>query len=153
MMADKLTVDDDLIRRLARLLEETGLSEIEIGEGQQHVRVARADGGGALGAVPLPADTVAALPEDSQPAATEVDASHPGAVVSPMVGTLYLAPEPGAPPFAALGSTIREGDTMFIIEAMKTMNPVRAPRDGKVTRVLVSNETPVEYGEVLALVE
>ena len=81
------------------------------------------------------------------------DAAHPGAVTAPMVGTIYVAPEPGAAPFVAQGAKVQEGDTLFIIEAMKTMNPVRAPRAGTVNKVLVENETPVEYGEVLAVIE
>ena len=86
-----------------------------------------------------------------QQASLNVD--HPGAVVSPMVGTVYLAPEPGAKPFVSVGDEIHAGDTMFIIEAMKTMNPVEAPKDGRVEEVLVGNGSPVEYGEVLALLE
>lgn len=157
-MTRKLSVDDDLIRRLADLLEETGLSEIEISEGEQHLRVARPGAAPALaavaappsaGLVPVPGDSAANGAE--QPAASE--ASHPGAVTAPMVGTIYVAPEPGAAPFISQGATVQEGDTLFIIEAMKTMNPVRAPRGGTVNRVLVENETPVEYGEVLAVIE
>jgi acetyl-CoA carboxylase biotin carboxyl carrier protein len=150
-MAEKIAVDDELIRRLARLLEETGLSEIEISEGSQHVRVAR----GHANAAPAPAAAAAAPIVDATrvAAAGESDAGHPGAVTAPIVGTLYVAPEPGAAPFVEVGGAVEEGDTMFIIEAMKTMNPVRAPRSGTVARILVANETPVEYGEVLALVE
>ena len=149
-MIGKLDVDDALIRRLAALLEQTGLSEIEIRRGRQQVRVARhvAANGVAPPAVAAPA---IAAPVAEEPA--EIDESHPGAVCSPMVGTVYLAPEPGADPFITVGANLREGDTMFVIEAMKTMNPVRAPRAGKVARVLVENAAPVEYGEVLALLE
>lgn len=149
-MIGKLDVDDALIRRLAALLEQTGLSEIEIRRGRQQVRVARhvAANGVAPPAVAAPA---VAAPVTEEPA--EIDESHPGAVCSPMVGTVYLAPEPGTDPFITVGANLREGDTMFIIEAMKTMNPVRAPRAGKVARVLVKNAAPVEYGEVLALLE
>lgn len=149
-MIGKLNVDDALIRHLAALLEQTGLSEIEIRRGRQQVRVARH--GAANGATPpaVAAPAIAA-PVAEEPA--EIDESHPGAVCSPMVGTVYLAPEPGADPFMTVGANLREGDTMFIIEAMKTMNPVRAPRAGKVARILVENAAPVEYGEVLALLE
>lgn len=149
-MIGKLNVDDALIRHLAALLEQTGLSEIEIRRGRQQVRVARH--GTANGATPpaVAAPAIAA-PVAEEPA--EIDESHPGAVCSPMVGTVYLAPEPGADPFMTVGANLREGDTMFIIEAMKTMNPVRAPRAGKIARVLVKNAAPVEYGEVLALLE
>ena len=83
----------------------------------------------------------------------EIDSAHPGAVTSPMVGTLYVAPEPGAQPFVVAGNAVEAGDTLFIIEAMKTMNPVRAPRAGTVTRIFAANEMPVEYGEVLALID
>ena len=146
-MADKLKIDDSLIRQLAKLLDETGLSEIEIGEGAQHVRVARGSAGAAVGREPAPAGA------DGEARSAEIEANHPGAVTSPMVGTLYFALEPGAPPFVVPGASVHEGETMFIIEAMKTMNPVRAPRGGKVVRILAHNETPVEYGEVLALIE
>lgn len=151
-MTDKLIVDDDLIRRLAELLEETGLSEIEIGEGAQHLRVARS--GPAAIAATVPA-AVATVPIQADSAVGPVepppDANHPGAVVCPMVGTIYLAPEPGSPPFVTEGGSVAEGDTLFIIEAMKTMNPVRAPRAGTVSQILVSNEMPVEFGEILAI--
>lgn len=155
-MAAKLTVDDDLIRRLAELLDETGLNEIEVGEGEHHVRVARGGGSQPVYAAPALAQTVPSGPDAAAaPAGSsgEVDAAHPGAVTSPMVGTLYVAPEPGAPPFVVPGGSVRQGDTLFLIEAMKTMNPVRAHRDGKVVRIVVPNECPVEYGEVLALIE
>lgn len=149
-MIGKLDVDDALIRRLAALLEQTGLSEIEIRRGRQQVRVARHVAANGV-APPAVAPPAVAAPVTEEPA--EIDESHPGAVCSPMVGTVYLAPEPGADPFITVGANLREGDTMFIIEAMKTMNPVRAPRAGKVARILVENAAPVEYGEVLALLE
>ncbi len=156
-MTDKLSVDDNLIRRLAELLEETGLSEIEIGEGEQHLRVVRAGAGPTLAAVAAPSVGLVPVPGDAKVNGTEAgghgDAGHPGAVTAPMVGTIYLSPEPGAAPFITQGGSVQEGDTLFIIEAMKTMNAVRAPRGGRVNRVLVENETPVEYGEVLAVIE
>jgi acetyl-CoA carboxylase biotin carboxyl carrier protein len=159
-MTDKLSVDENLIRRLADLLEETGLSEIEIGEGEQHLRVVRAGSGPALAALVAPAAAGVPVPGPSGDAAVNgaeadghVDAGHPGAIIAPMVGTIYLAPDPGSPPYITQGGSVQEGDTLFIIEAMKTMNPVRAPRGGTVRRVLVQNETPVEYGEVLAVIE
>ena len=149
-MIGKLAVDDALLRRLAALLEQTGLSEIEIRRGRQQVRVARHVAANGVAPAVVAAPAIAA-PVAEEPA--EIDESHPGAVCSPMVGTVYLAPEPGADPFITVGANLREGDTMFVIEAMKTMNPVRAPRAGKVARVLVENAAPVEYGEVLALLE
>jgi len=156
-MTDKLSVDDDLIRRLAELLEETGLSEIEIGEGEQHLRVVRAGANPTFAALAPPSTGLVPVPGDASMNGAEsgghADAGHPGAVTAPMVGTIYLSPEPGAAPFVTQGGSVKEGDTLFIIEAMKTMNPVRAPRGGTVNRVLVENESPVEYGEVLAVIE
>lgn len=150
--------DEALIRRLAALLEETGLDEIEIGEGPRRVRVARHP---SVVATPAPALAAPPVPGDAAPAAGEAppdkdpgpDADHPGAVASPMVGTLYIAPSPGEKPFVTVGGSVARGETMFVIEAMKTMNPVRAPRGGTVTRVLASNGSPVEYGQLLAIVE
>jgi acetyl-CoA carboxylase biotin carboxyl carrier protein len=150
------SVDIELIRELATLLDETGLTEIEVGEGDHRVRVARMAGPQAAVA-PLPASAPVTTPAQAAPtapaAAVEADASHPGAVTSPMVGACYHAPEPGAAPFVKVGDTVSEGDTLFIIEAMKTMNPIRAPRAGRVAKVLVENGAPVEYGEVLLILE
>ncbi len=142
----KFDVDTDLIRSLAQLLEETGLSEIELGDGDRRVRVAR---NGVR--PPAAAEGNPAAPAESPPAA--VDASHPGAVTSPVVGTVYTAPEPGAPPFVKLGDTVSEGQTLFVIEAMKVLNPIRAPRGGSVKEILAKNGEPVEYGEVLLILE
>jgi acetyl-CoA carboxylase biotin carboxyl carrier protein len=141
----RLPIDADLIRELARLLEETGLDEIEIGEGARHVRVARGMGNGAATPSPHPAP---APPPPALPAREEMAA---GAVTSPMVGTVYLAAEPGAPPFVKPGDVIAEGQTLLIIEAMKVMNPIKAPRAGRVLEVRVANGSPVEYGEVLVV--
>ena len=152
-------LDEETIRRLAALLEETGLSEIEIGEDSRRVRVARTLAAPPPPAAPAPApaaEAVAAPGAEDAGAAdggeAAIDASHPGAVVSPMVGTLYVAPGPGERPFVVEGGTVAEGETMFIIEAMKTMNPVRAPRGGTVARILAANGAPVEYGQALAVV-
>lgn len=145
----KLTVDKDLIRELKALLDETGLSEIEIEKDGQRVRVARElPGVRAAASLAAPADPAAAV---APPAADH--ASHPGAVNSPMVGTAYLAAEPGAPPFVETGDTVVEGQTLLIVEAMKTMNPITAPRRGTVSQILVSNGAPIEYGEVLMIIE
>ena len=141
-------IDSDLIRRLAELLDETGLSEIEIGEGEHRVRVVR---GGAAPAVPIAVPAAAEAPTTQ--ALADADAAHPGAVTSPMVGTVYTASEPGAPPYVKVGDTVSEGQPLFVIEAMKVMNPIRAPRGGTVTRVLVQNRDPVEYGDVLLILE
>ena len=153
----KIRIDDALIRHLAGLLEETGLTEIELGSGRERVRVARnsvsirSDETVNSGAPSLSASDH--LSANARSAEEEPVVDHPGAVKAPMVGTAYLAPEPGAAPFINVGDEVQTGDTMFIIEAMKTMNPVTAPRDGRVERVLVGNATPVEYGEVLALID
>lgn len=141
------TFDPDLIRELAKLLDETGLSEIEIGGNENRVRVAR---GGTVTQATTPAPAPPAPAADPAPA---MDASHPGAVTSPMVGTVYVSPEPGSPPFIQAGDAVSEGQTLMIIEAMKTMNPIRATRSGTVGRILVENGAPVEYGEVLLLLQ
>lgn len=147
-MADGAEPDRDLIRDLAALLDETGLTEIEWTRGDRTVRVARQP------AAAPPAVAAAPAREEAAPAADAADpASHPGAVLSPMVGTAYAAPEPGAAPFVEVGVRVSEGQTVLIVEAMKTMNPIPAPRSGTVRRILVSDGAPVEYGEVLMIVE
>lgn len=144
-----LKIDGELVRALAALLEETGLSEIEYAVGDRRVRVARNGGGGA--AVAMVAAPVAVPPPV---AAALVAAAEPaGAVKSPMVGTAYLGPQPGAAPFVAVGDTVREGQTLFIIEAMKVMNQIPAPRAGRVAQILVADATPVEFGQILAVLE
>ena len=139
--------DIELIRALAAVLDEAGLTEIEIGEGEGRIRIARKP---APAAPASPPPAAAAQPA---PAPGADDAAHPGAVISPLVGVVYVAPEPGGRPFAAVGDEIGEGDTLFIVEAMKTMNPVRAPRPGRVARILAENGARVEYGEVLLILE
>src|SRR6185369_7053600 len=139
-MADKLSIDPDLIRKLAELLKETGLGEIEYSGGDRRVRVARPATAASYMAAPAPAAAAAPAPA----ADTGVPA---GALTSPMVGTAYLAAEPGAPHFVKVGDKVREGQTVVIIEAMKVMNAIRAPRAGTVTQIMVTNGAPVEYGE------
>lgn len=147
---ERPNLDLELIRELAAVLSETGLTEIEIGEGDRRIRVARAP---AQMSAFLPAAHPGALAGAQAAAAVLSEANHPGAVASPMVGAVYVAPEPGAPPFVKVGDQVSEGQTLLIIEAMKTMNPIRAPRAGRVTRILVENGAPVEYGEVLLIIE
>jgi acetyl-CoA carboxylase biotin carboxyl carrier protein len=149
------TIDDDLVRQLAKLLDETGLTEIEFGEGKWHLRVSKAISAAAsvVPAAAAAAAVVAASERPAGPATADEAARHPGAVTSPMVGTVYVAPEPGANPFVKVGDTVAEGQTMLLIEAMKTMNPIRAPRAGKVTQIFITNAAPVEYGEVLLILE
>jgi acetyl-CoA carboxylase biotin carboxyl carrier protein len=140
-------IDPDAIRKLAELMTETDLSEIEIAEGDRRVRVSR-----AAMAAPAPVQIAAAAPAPVAVAAVS-PASHPGAVISPMVGTAYLQAEPGAPPFVSVGSPIKVGDTLLIIEAMKVMNPIKASKGGTVTQILISDGQPVEYGEPMMIVE
>lgn len=149
--------DAQMIRVLARLLDETKLSEIEIEREGLRLRVARnmTVNAGAGPAMPLPAQPAPApAAAAAAPAAPPADlAKHPGAVTSPMVGTVYVAPEPGAAAFVKPGDTVAQGQTLLLVEAMKTMNPIVAPKAGKVARILVENESPVEFGQVLMLIE
>jgi acetyl-CoA carboxylase biotin carboxyl carrier protein len=141
-------IESELVRTLAGLLDETGLSEIEYAVGERRIRVARHSGGAAVAMLAPTAPAAAAAP-----AAASVAAEPAGAVKSPMVGTAYLGAQPGAAPFIAVGDTVREGQTMFIIEAMKVMNQIPAPRSGRVTQILVADSTPVEFGQILAVLE
>ena len=145
------------IKDLAELLGETGLTEIEIETGDMRIKVAR-QGTAVSAVVPAaaPMAAPAAAPEAALPSDTVSDtppADHPGGVKAPMVGTAYLAPEPGASNFVKVGDTVNEGQTIFIVEAMKTMNPIGAPKSGKVTQIFISNEQPVEFDEVLMIIE
>jgi acetyl-CoA carboxylase biotin carboxyl carrier protein len=150
-MATK-SFDSELVRSLATLLDETNLTEIEYDTGSIRIRVARQ--GAPMAYHPVPAAMPAAAgPALAQPAAPADDASHPGAVTSPMVGVSYLAPEPGAPKFIEVGAAVSEGQTLMLIEAMKTFNPIRAPRAGRVVRFLVTDGQPVEFGEPLVIIE
>jgi acetyl-CoA carboxylase biotin carboxyl carrier protein len=146
----KHQVDADLVRKLAALLDETGLTELEYATNALRVRVAKGHGN-TVALAPLPAAPSISTPAIGTAAAPTVE--HPGAVTSPMVGTAYCAPEPGAAPFVKVGDTVRQGQTLLIIEAMKVMNPVTAPRGGTVTDLLVRDAQPVEYGEVLLVIE
>jgi acetyl-CoA carboxylase biotin carboxyl carrier protein len=142
-------IDAKAIRELALLLTETGLTEIEIEQGGQRVRVAR-------GGMPVMTHAVAApgaataLPA-AETAAAKKDGHLAGAVTSPMVGTVYLSPEPGKPPFVKVGDKVKEGDTLLIVEAMKTMNPILAPRGGTINEISIQDGQPVEFGQVLLI--
>jgi acetyl-CoA carboxylase biotin carboxyl carrier protein len=140
--------DTELIRRLAALLAETGLSEIEYKSGGTRIRVARE----LAHAVAAPAATAPPTPAEPPLGANGVD-PHANAVTSPMVGVAYLAPQPGSPPFVRVGDTVTEGQTLLIIEAMKVMNQIRAPRAGRVAEILVADADAVEYGAPLMLIE
>ena len=147
--------EQDLIRELAKLLDETGLSEIEVEREGMRVRVARqAVTHLVAGAAPLVPPIPAAAPAPATIPLDVVDhAKHPGVVTSPMVGTAYRAPEPTAKPFVDIGSVVKAGEPLLIIEAMKTMNQIPAPRGGTVTQILFEDGHPVEYGEPLMIVE
>ena len=169
-MTSGIQFDADAIRKLADILRETDLTEIELSEKDSRIRVARI----IPVAPPAPAQYYAAPPMQMpmgqmpmgqmpapaapapQPAAADpeaIDLKHPGLVTSPMVGVAYLSPEPGAPPFITVGAKVSQGQTVLLIEAMKTFNQIKATRSGTVTRILVEAGTPVEYGEPLVLVE
>ncbi len=141
--AGKPAVDAAAVRELAELLKETGLTEIEIEHNGARIRVSRGGGVAATVAAPAAAAPVA-VAAPSGPA--------PGSVPSPMVGTVYLSPEPGKPAFLTVGKAVKEGDTLFIVEAMKTMNAIAAPRGGTVKEICVSDGTPVEFGQTLCVI-
>ena len=143
-------VDSDVVREMAKLLEETGLTEIEVERGGVRVRVARGRTP-AVGPAPAQAQPVEAMPVNSV-AAPVPEVKRGTVVTSPMVGTVYLAPQPGAPPFVNIGDMVTDG-TVCIIEAMKTMNPVAAPVGGRITEILVRDGQPVEFGEPLMRIE
>jgi acetyl-CoA carboxylase biotin carboxyl carrier protein len=151
MAKQKPAIDQDLIRQLAKLLDETQLTEIEVEEDGFRIRVARA----APGAPPTASVTPMSAPASvAMSVAASLDpAKHPGVVTSPMVGTAYLGPEPGARPFVDVGSEVQLGQALLIIEAMKTMNQIPAPRAGKVVQILIEDGQPVEFGEPLMIVE
>lgn len=146
----KLQVDKTLIRELSELLEETKLTEIEVSEGNRSVRVSRASAAATPGPITVTAPAAAPAAVEA-PAAAEA-ADEAGAVRSPMVGTVYLAPEPGAPPFVTVGDTVAVGQTLLIIEAMKVMNQIPAPHAGTVKKILVADAQPAEYGDILVVI-
>ena len=144
--------DEDLVRRLSDLLKDTGLSEIEYEADGQRIRVARSLTAGALPVAAL--ESAAGRPAERVNGGSPPEEAVPkGAVVAPMVGTAYLAPEPGAAQFVALGDRVEEGQSLLIIEAMKVMNQIPSPRAGRVTRILVEDGHPVEFGEPLMVIE
>jgi acetyl-CoA carboxylase biotin carboxyl carrier protein len=156
-MTSGIQFDPEAIRKLAEILRETDLTEIELSEKDARIRVAR-----ILPAVTIAAPVMqAAAPVAGAPAAAPapaidpavLDLKNPGLVTSPMVGVAYLSPEPGTPQFVQLGAKVTQGQTLLLIEAMKTFNQIKAPRAGTVTRILIETGTPVEYGEPLVLVE
>lgn len=152
-MGNKTPIDSELVRTLAALLDETNLTEIEYGVGETRIRVARQAAPVAMHHAAMAAAPVLQHHGAATPAHAASDADHPGAVKSPMVGVAYLAPEPGAAKFCNPGDNVSEGQTIMLIEAMKTFNPIRAPKGGKLTRILVTDGQPVEFGEPLLIIE
>lgn len=153
-MATKSPIDPELVRELAELLNQTDLTEIEVEKGDLRVRVARnisttvqVPAAAPMVAMPAPVAAVAA-PVEAKPTA-----AHPGAVPSPMVGTAYRRPSPDAKPFVEIGSVVKQGERILLVEAMKTFNDIVAPRAGKVTAIMVEDGQPVEYGEPLLVIE
>lgn len=142
----KNEIDEDVVRQLTRLLEENGLTEIEYGRDGWHIRVARGEGG---------SHQVSSGRTDGQTraSATAAEIDHSNAITSPMVGVVYTSPDADAPPFVKAGDEVNEGQTLLLIEAMKVFNPITAPKAGKVIRILVTNGSPVEFGEPLIVLE
>jgi acetyl-CoA carboxylase biotin carboxyl carrier protein len=156
---NRLSFDAEDIRELAAILDETGLSEIEISEKDRRIRIARtpapvnyAVAPQAAAPAPVAAPAVAQVAAPA-PAAAPLDASHPGAVTSPMVGVAYLSPDPESPNFVSVGQRVEAGQTLLLIEAMKTFNQIKAPRSGTISQIIVSAATPVEFGEVLMILD
>ena len=151
-----MQIDPKLVRELAQLLDETGLTEIEVEDGDRKIRVSRqsAGGPGHFVAAPAAAAPIAApAPSAGGPAEAAPAPNNASAVRSPMVGTAYLSPEPGASPFIKVGDTVKKGDSLLIIEAMKVMNPIAAEKAGKVTAILVEDSQPVEFDQPLVVIE
>jgi acetyl-CoA carboxylase biotin carboxyl carrier protein len=149
-----MKIDEQAIRKLAELLDETKLTEIEVAEGEQVIRVSRGGmmASGAPVSFAMPSDPT--IPQQANTnAPSTVAATHPGAVTSPMVGTIYLSGEPGAPAYVKKGDQVNAGDTLLIIEAMKVMNPIKASKSGTVSQILVQNGQPIEFGEVMMVIE
>ena len=151
MSNDTFSIDDALVRKLAGLLDETRLTEIEYAWGEHRIRVTRQPGPvhAAVGVAP----SVAPVAVAAAPAAVEDLSKHPGAVTSPMVGTAYLSPQPGAPAFVRVGDSVSAGQPLLIVEAMKVMNQIRSTKAGRVARILVEDTAPVEFGQVLVILE
>lgn len=148
----------ELVKALANILDDAGLAELEYETDDVAIRLSRVSGAAPVAAVaPVAAPAVVAAPT-AAPAAQSAEgaadlSAHPGAVMSPMVGTAYISPEPGAPAFVEEGSTVKKGQTLLIVEAMKVMNPITAPKAGTVVKIFVQNAQPIEFGEALVIVE
>ena len=143
-----------LVQELADILDQAGLAELEYETEAVAIRLSRVSNTApAVAMAPAPAASLSAASAPAEPAAPANPADHQGAVTSPMVGTVYTAPEPGAAEFITEGDMVKAGQTLFIVEAMKVMNPITAPAAGKVTKILVQNAQPIEFGEALAIIE
>lgn len=147
-----MKIDHEAIRSLAKLLNETDLTEIEIAEGDQSIRVTRVISVQALTS-PMPMPAMGAANNGGAIVTAIMPENHPGAVKSPMVGTAYLQPDPGAPRFVTKGQAVKPGDTLLIIEAMKVMNPIKAEKGGVVVDILIEDSQPVEFGQPLVIIE
>lgn len=150
-----MKIDHDAIRNLANLLTETDLTEIEIAEGDKRIRVTRTATAHVItapAAMPQMAAANVPAPDSAKIAAISPE-NHPGAVKSPMVGTVYLQPDPSSPRFVTKGASVKAGDTLLIIEAMKVMNPIKAERNGTVVDILIGDSQPVEFGQALVIIE
>jgi|SRR5205085_396877 len=158
-MSDKnepMRVDTEMVTKLAKMLDENELSEIEVEDNGRRIVVKRQLGGVPMAYAPAPAPAAPAggsAPAPAPAAAEANPANHPGAVKSPMVGTAYLSAEPGSAPFIAIGQRVKEGDTLVIIEAMKVMNPIPSPKSGVIKQILIQNAQPVEFEQPLAIIE
>ena len=147
-----------LVKALANILDDAGLAELEYETDDVAIRLSRVSGAAPVAAVAPVAASAAVAAPTAAPAAQSAEgaadlSAHPGAVMSPMVGTAYISPEPGAPAFVEEGNTVKKGQTLLIVEAMKVMNPITAPQDGTVSKIMVKNAQPIEFGEVLVVIE
>jgi acetyl-CoA carboxylase biotin carboxyl carrier protein len=154
-----MKIDSKAIKELASLLEETGLNEIEVSDGDKTIRVGKGggayiSGGHAVMANPVMMHSDPTMPQAANTSAPDTVAhAHPGAVTSPMVGTVYMRPDPNSQPFVKKGDSVSAGDTLLIIEAMKVMNPIKAEKAGTVMHIMVESGQPVEFGDVLMVIE
>tara|TARA_B100001093_G_scaffold439990_1_gene440256 strand:+ start:382 stop:867 length:486 start_codon:yes stop_codon:yes gene_type:complete len=147
-----------LVKALANILDDAGLAELEYETDDVAIRLSRVSGAAPVAAVAPVAASAAVAAPTAAPAAQSAEgaadlSAHPGAVMSPMVGTAYISPEPGAPAFVEEGNTVKKGQTLLIVEAMKVMNPITAPQDGTVSKIMVKNAQPIEFGELLVVIE
>ena len=148
----------ELVKALANILDDAGLAELEYETDDVAIRLSRVSGAAPVAAVAPVAAPAAVAGPTVAPAAQSAEgaadlSAHPGAVMSPMVGTAYISPEPGAPAFVEEGNTVKKGQTLLIVEAMKVMNPITAPQDGTVSKIMVKNAQPIEFGEMLVVIE